>query len=213
MRCRRWLLSITLMALAGGALPAASGASATRHLVTGIVYGDNTFDLYVNGRRVAHDPIAFKPFNVVKVRFRATYPMTFAFKAVDYGDPVTALEYDNTKVGDGGLIAAFSNGVVTGPGWRAFTTSHGPTDVAACLADTSTCRVVSTPTPAHWQTTSAAARWAKATRYTEAQVQPHVDGFDAMAWGKAQFIWDDELVTDNTVLLRRTVRGPVPARS
>ena len=53
--------------------------------------------------------------------------------------------------------------------------------------------------------TSAASRWPAAKLYTEAEVQPHVDGFSAMKWGKAKFIWGDNLVTDNTVLLRKTV--------
>jgi len=197
--------ALALAALASfGCAPQVESASAKSVAVTGLVYGDNSFELYVNGRKVASDPIAFKPFNVVKVSFRASYPMTFAFKAVDYGDPKTALEYDNTKVGDGGLIARFSNGVVTGSGWKATTISHGPTDVPSCLADPTTCKVVNTPAPSNWPTSSTSS-WPAAKLYTEAEVQPHVDGFSAMKWGKAKFIWGDNLVTDNTVLLRKTV--------
>jgi hypothetical protein len=29
-----------------------------------------------------------------------------------------------------------------------------------------------------------------------------------MNWGKASFIWGDNLVTDNTVLLRKTITRP-----
>ena len=203
--------ALTLAALASfGCAPQVESASAKSVAVTGLVYGDNSFELYVNGRKVASDPIAFKPFNVVKVSFRASYPMTFAFKAVDYGDAKTGLEYNNTKVGDGGLIARFSNGVVTGSGWKATTISHGPTDVASCLADPTTCKVINTPAPSNWTTTSAASRWPAAKLYTEAEVQPHVDGFSAMKWGKAKFIWGDNLVTDNTVLLRKTVTRASP---
>lgn len=197
--------ALMLAALASFAVaPQTASAAAKAVRVTGLVYGDNTFVLYVNGRKVASDPIAFKPFNVVKVSFRASYPMTFAFKGVDYGDAKTGLEYDNTRVGDGGLIARFSNGVVTGSGWKATTISRGPTDVPSCLADPTTCKVVNTPAPSNW-TTSSTSGWLAAKLYTEAEVQPHVDGFSAMKWGKAKFIWGDNLVTDNTVLLRKTV--------
>jgi hypothetical protein len=198
--------ALMLSALAGFAVaPQAASAASKQVRVTGLVYGDNSFELYVNGRKVASDPIAFKPFNVVNVSFRASYPMTFAFKAVDYGDAKTGLEYNNTRVGDGGLIARFSNGLVTGSGWKAKTISHGPTDLPTCLADPTTCRVVNTPEPSHWTTSLAAAKWPAAKLYTEAQVQPHVDGFSSMKWGKAKFIWGDNLVTDNTVLLRKTI--------
>jgi hypothetical protein len=198
--------ALMLAALAGSAVaPQAASAASKQVRVTGLVYGDNSFVLYVNGRKVASDPIAFKPFNVVNVSFRASYPMTFAFKAVDYGDPTTGLEYNNTRVGDGGLIAHFSNGLATGSGWKAKTISHGPTDLPTCLADPTTCRVVNTPEPSRWTTSSAAAKWPAAKLYTEAQVQPHVDGFSSMKWGKAKFIWGDNLVTDNTVLLRKTI--------
>ncbi|MSX03062.1 MAG: hypothetical protein F2813_07875, partial [Actinobacteria bacterium] len=149
-------LMIAALASVAATPPTASAAS-KQVRVTGLVFGDNTFELYVNGRKVASDPIAFKPFNAVKVSFRASYPMTFAFKAADYADPTTGLEYDNTRVGDGGLIARFSNGLVTGSGWKAKTISHGPTDLPTCLADPTTCRVVNTPEPSRWTTSSAAA--------------------------------------------------------
>lgn len=201
--------ALMLAALASFAVaPQAASAASKQVRVTGLVFGDNTFELYVNGRKVASDPIAFKPFNAVKVSFRASYPMTFAFKAADYADPATGLEYDNTRVGDGGLIGRFSNGLVTGSGWKAKTISHGPTDLPACLADPTTCRVVNTPEPSRWTTSSAAAKWPAAKLYTVAQVQPHLDGFAAMNWGKASFIWGDNLVTDNTVLLRKTITRP-----
>ncbi|MCX6394052.1 MAG: hypothetical protein NTY57_04270 [Solirubrobacterales bacterium] len=197
-------LAIALLAFFG-ASQQAHAATAKTVTVTGLVFGDNSFELYVNGKKVASDPILFTPFNAVNVSFRASYPMTFAFKASDYADPLTGLEYNNTRVGDGGLIARFSNGVVTGSGWKAKTISHGPTDLPTCLANPTTCRVVNTPAPTNWTTTSTASKWAAAKLYTVAQVQPHLTGFSAMNWGKAGFIWGDNLVTDNTILLRKTV--------
>ena len=197
-------VAIALLAFFGSSQQA-HAATATTVTVTGLVFADNSFELYVNGKKVASDPILFTPFNAVNVSFRASYPMTFAFKASDYADPLTGLEYNNTKVGDGGLIARFSNGVVTGSGWKAKTISHGPTDLRACLANPKTCRVINTPAPTNWTTTSAASSWSAAKLYTVAQVQPHLKGFSTMNWGKASFIWGNNLVTDNTVLLRKTV--------
>ena len=197
-------VAIALLAFFGSSQQA-HAATATTVTVTGLVFADNSFELYVNGKKVASDPILFTPFNAVNVSFRASYPMTFAFKASDYADPLTGLEYNNTKVGDGGLIARFSNGVVTGSGWKAKTISHGPTDLPTCLADPKTCKVINTPTPTNWTTTSTASKWPAAKLYTVAQVQPHLTGFSTMNWGKATFIWGDNLVTDNTILLRKTV--------
>ena len=192
---------------------ASASSTAKTQLVTGTVYGDNSFELYVNGTKVAQDPIAFKPFNIVKVRFRASYPMTFAFKGIDYvQDASTGLEYNNTKAGDGGLIATFSNGVVTDGTWKSFVTSTGPTNLTACLASPSVCKVVNTAAPARW-TTASTATWKKASTYTVAQVQPHVDNFSSVGWGKANFIWGSDLVADNTVLLRKTVAAAPGATS
>lgn len=196
-------LAVAVLALCGPA-PQANAATAKKVTVTGLVFADNSFDLYVNGKKVASDPILFTPFNSVSVSFRASYPMTFAFMASDYADPLTGLEYNNTKVGDGGLIAQFSNGVVTGSGWRAKTISHGPTDLETCLADPKTCKVVNTPAPKKWTTTAPTANWPAAKLYSVEQVRPHLNGFSTINWGKASFIWGDNLVTDNTVLLRKT---------
>ena len=52
--------ALTLAALASFACsPQIDSASAKSVAVTGLVYGDNSFELYVNGRKVASDPIAF----------------------------------------------------------------------------------------------------------------------------------------------------------
>ncbi len=204
LRCLVVSVSCLLVACAG---MAGSAAAATKQLVTGTVYADNSFELWVNGVKVASDPIAFKPFNLVKVSFRASYPMTFAFKAVDYvEDPTTGLEYGNTRAGDGGLIAKFSNGVVTDGTWKSFVVSSAPTNLSACLANASACKVVTTAAPARW-TTSTTAAWPAASLYTTQQVNPHVDNFAAVGWGSARFIWGSDLVANNTVLLRTTVRS------
>jgi hypothetical protein len=204
----RLLTLLALAAVAAAALTApAASAKAKKVKVTGQVYADNDFELYVNGKQVASDPIDFTPFNVVRVGFKATYPMTFAIRARDYADPVTGLEYSNTKTGDGGLIAFFSNGLGTDAAWREFTTFKGPTNVPQCIADTSTCQVVNTPEPAKWKTRKFKGKWPAATVHTRQSVDPHAPDYDSYNWGDASFIWGSDLVQDNTVLLRRTIKS------
>lgn len=53
--------------------------------ITGFVFGDNYYELYVNGEIVARDPIGFVPFNSGVVRFKAKGPITYAVKLVDWG--------------------------------------------------------------------------------------------------------------------------------
>ncbi len=52
--------------------------------ITGYIFADNYYELYVNGRFVARDRVAMTPFNSTVVRFRANYPMTYAIKAIDW---------------------------------------------------------------------------------------------------------------------------------
>ncbi|HYU59776.1 MAG TPA: hypothetical protein VEK39_03385 [Solirubrobacterales bacterium] len=209
--------AIAAIAIAGSAAASASQsppasndaakAKPRKHHVSGQVFADNDFELYVNGKLVAEDPIDFTPFNVVPVEFRASYPMTFAIWAKDFADPTTGLEYDNTQTGDGGLIAAFSNGVVTNGSWRSFVTFRGPTNVAECLADPATCHVETSPEPKDWNQPGFKAKgWAHATEHSRDEVQPHAPDFDSYDWDGAEFVWGPDLVQDNTVLVRKVFK-------
>ena len=177
--------------------------------VTGFVYADNWFQLYVNGTLVATDPTPFKPFDVVPVSFPAVYPMTIAIVAKDYGDPFTGLEYDNTRVGDGGLIARFSNGVATSSKWKTFVVSRGPVNLDRCLVAVKECQMENTVTPESWSSvTFNATAWTHASVFTRADVGPHADDFDRHDWSGADFVWSKDLVLDNTVLFRTTITKP-----
>lgn len=44
-------------------------SSSTGKTITGTIYADNCFDLYVNGKLVAKDTTCFKPHQAVKVSF------------------------------------------------------------------------------------------------------------------------------------------------
>ena len=77
--------------------------------VTGYLFGDNYYELYVNGTIVARDPVGFVPFNSGVGRFKASRPITYAVKLVDWGTHLgVGMEYDRWNVADGGFIARFS---------------------------------------------------------------------------------------------------------
>ncbi len=87
--------------------------------ITGYVFADNYYELYVNGTFIAKDGMGMTPFNSTVVRFRAKYPITYAIKGVDWETHLgVGLEYDRYNVGDGGFIAHFSDGTITGPHWK-----------------------------------------------------------------------------------------------
>ncbi|MEM5585828.1 hypothetical protein WNZ15_25450 [Roseibium sp. AS2] len=51
---------------------------------TAYVFGDNYFELYVNGRLIAVDSVPFTPFNASVVKFTADRPLTIAVMGVDW---------------------------------------------------------------------------------------------------------------------------------
>ena len=172
--------------------------------IRGVVYADNWFKLYVNGRLVATDPTEFKPHDVVPVEFEATYPMTIAILAKDYADQQTGLEYNNTQIGDAGLIVRLSDRIVSGPSWRTFVVMHGPID-----RDMKNPKLRVQEMPADWnQPGFDDSLWETATVYTQERVRPNPEDFLEHDWGGAQFVWGPDLDLDNTVLFRATFDVP-----
>ena len=102
--------------------------------ITGYIFADNYYELYVNGRYVARDRLAMTPFNSTIVRFRASYPMTYAIKAIDWETRHgVGMEYQSFNIGDGGFIAYFSDGNRTSADWRAETFYIAPLDDPLCV--------------------------------------------------------------------------------
>ena len=114
----------------------ATASSQEMETITGTVYCDNDFLLYVNGELVAEDPIKTGPHNAVNVSFSIQRGKDFvlAFEAIDYADAITGLEFDNRCLGSGGLRAMFSNGVVTNNSWVCSTQHYGPSNWKSCFA-------------------------------------------------------------------------------
>ncbi|MDA2927031.1 hypothetical protein MYX78_07330 [Acidobacteria bacterium AH-259-G07] len=168
------------------------------------IYADNWFELYINGKLVAVDSIEFIPHNVISVDIVQEYPMVIAVKAKDYADPKTGLEYNNTRIGDGGFILKFSDGTVTDGTWKAKKVFWGPLE-----GDLANPKVVYEDIPDNWYAVDFDdSSWPKASVFTQAQVRPNARDFSEYDWSGASFIWTEDLELDNTILFRHTVDGP-----
>mmetsp|Transcript_10829 Transcript_10829/g.19248 ORF Transcript_10829/g.19248 Transcript_10829/m.19248 type:complete len:303 (-) Transcript_10829:164-1072(-) len=164
-----WLLAMVL-SLASSAL-----ASET---ITGTIYCDNYFEFWFNGVKIAEDPLDFTPHQAVSVSF--TYDgnssKTYAILCQDYASD-TGYEYISTsspKLGDGALIAEFSDGTVTSSDWKSYVVTYGPTDASVSAGCSSSnlgpCEVEDRGTPTDWYTSEFDdSGWDAATVYTAAE--------------------------------------------
>jgi len=195
--------------------------------ITGYVFGDNYYELYVNGTIVARDPVGFIPFNSGVVRFKARGPLTYAVKLVDWGTHLgVGMEYDRWNVGDGGFIARFSDGTETGADWKCRAYYISPIEDVSCVKpgpDTSacperppcvennpaTCRALHYPVPEDWASPNFDdSDWHGASTYPASDVTNQRAYRDyAEKFGNADFIWSHNLDQDNLVLCRSQVSG------
>ncbi len=167
------------------------------------VYADNSFKLYINGELIAVDSIQFMPHNVVSVDILPAYPMTIAVMAVDNADPKTGMEYANSNIGDGGFILKLGDGTVSNEQWKAKKVSWGPIG-----GDTKNPRVESIPMPKDWFAVDYDdSSWGNAKVYSEETIAPKGPFFEHDFAG-AKFIWSDDVLLDNVVLLRHVVEAP-----
>lgn len=190
--------------------------------ITGYVFGDNYFELYVNGVVVARDPVGFVPFNSAVVRFKAKRPLTYAVKLVDWGTHLgVGMEYARWNVGDGGFIARFSDGTESGSSWKCRVHYISPLQDRSCVdpgpdtsrcperppcveADPATCRALHFEVPADWTSPEFDdSSWHQASTYPASAVtnqRAYRDYEDR--FGNATFIWSHNLDQDNLVLCR-----------
>ncbi len=104
--------------------------------VSGTVYCNNEFKLWINGELVAEDPIPLGPHNAYNVTFQVAQgeDITFGIDGIDWSGDVDGLEFDGRCVGAGGLRAMFDNGVVTNSEWKCWTYHYGPVNWQECYA-------------------------------------------------------------------------------
>ncbi len=200
--------------------------------VTGYIFADNYFELYVNGTLVGVDPVPYTPFNSCFMKFKAKRPITYAIRLVDWEENLglgTELNGGNPHfAGDGGLMASFSDGTVTNGKWKAQSFYIAPLDSPDLVTEeadgthnssaagthllTETAYALHYPLPTDWSAAGFSdAGWPAASTYTEAAVgvdnKPAYLNFPAQFSGSgAQFIWSSNLVLDNEVVVRYT--GP-----
>jgi hypothetical protein len=166
--------------------------------VTGYIVADNYFELYVNAKLIAVDPVPYTPMNSVIVRFRAKRPYTYAVKLVDWEEDLglgteVGVRDGPWYPGDGGFIAHFSDGTVTDSSWKAqsfyVAPLASPEDVVekGNVHDTAKlgrvhphapkpgcqdrCHAVHYPIPANWQAAAFDdASWPHAFEFSDAEV-------------------------------------------
>jgi len=201
--------------------------------ITGYIFGDNYYELYINGVLVGVDPVPYTPFNSSIVKFKVSYPYTIAVKLVDWEENLgvgTELNGSNPyHAGDGGFIASFSDGTITDANWKAQTYYISPIEdltkvielpdsTRSSLAATTTpscngtCFAIHYSLPSLWKTVGFNdSHWPNATIYSPATVG--VSSILAYtnfisSWSSAQFIWSSNLILDNEVVVRHTVVAP-----
>ncbi|MBE8607658.1 hypothetical protein [Vibrio sp. OPT10] len=201
--------------------------------ITGYIFADNYFELYINGQLVAVDTVPFTPFNSSIVKFKVNKPYTIAVKVIDWEESLGLGTEDNRgkafHPGDGGFIASFSDGTVTGSDWQAQTFYTAPIYDLSCLSEVDSKRLSESCTTegtdngenayaAHWETPSGwmakdfdAASWPQATEYSEDEIgvnnkKSYMNFIDKFGGVGASFIWSTNVVLDNEVLLRYEVK-------
>jgi hypothetical protein len=205
-------------------------------VVTGYIVADNYYEVYVNGKLVGADAVPFTPFNSGVIKFKAKKPYTYALKLVDWeeklGVGMEKMPDNDWHPGDGGVIARFSDGTVTDSSWKAQTfyiaPLASPEDVVekGSVHDTTKlgrthplknkptcqerCYAVHYTMPENWAAASFDdSKWPRAYEYTDEDVG--VTTLTAYtrypeAFEDARWIWSSNLVYDNVVLARKTVR-------
>ena len=202
-------------------------------VITATLFGDNYFELYINGEFVCRDAIGFVPFNSHIVRFQATYPMTVAVRLLDGETHLgIGMEYDEYNIGDAGFIAQFDNGLVTGADWKCRPYYIAPLDDPACVVEdelgnrdssacgdraqcatqnADVCRALHYPVPEDWASPDFDdSEWNTASLYTADRVTNQRAYADYTSlWSDADFIWTSNLDLDNQVLCRITIEAPL----
>ena len=220
MRIRTFLAALLLLVASVGQ-PTFAVTKTIRF--TAEVWADNWFELYVNGKRVGQDSIAFKTersFNMERITFSASYPLTIGLVAKDYVENASGLEYigkSNQQIGDGGIIMQIRETdsrrlvAVTDKSWKVLVVNSAPTN-PECVKSTTPiadCKSLTRATPKTWLTSLFnATSWNSAIEYSEQAVGVK-DGYLQVAWDpSARLVWSSDLKLDNTLLLRKRVTSP-----
>ena len=202
-------------------------------IITGYLFADNYFELYINGKFIALDSVPFTPFNSSIVKFKVNKPYNISVKLVDWEENLgLGTERNRGKkyhAGDGGFIASFSDGTITNAEWQAQAYYTAPIYDLSCLTEkdgmrlSTSCSTEATnngadayaihwKTPDNWQAEGFDySHWPQATTYTEKTIgvdnkKAYMNFREKFAGAGASFIWSSNVVLDNEVLLKYSVK-------
>ncbi|WP_044301953.1 hypothetical protein [Rhodopirellula sallentina] len=109
---------------------------------TAFVFGDNYFELFIDGKLIAVDPVPMTPFNSNVIRFKAKRPFTIGIMGVDWEERL-GLGFEKFRgasfhQGDAGLVAVIKDDSgktisVTDNSWKAQTFYTAPLQAKDCL--------------------------------------------------------------------------------
>ena len=184
------------------------------------VWVDNWFALYVNGKKVGEDSVAFnteKSFNSTKISFTTSYPFEIGVLARDYIENSSGLEYigkSNQQIGDAGFIMQIreskSGRIVstTNSKWKSLIIQKAPLnpDCVTSTTPLTECKSSIEKLPSGWSTkTFKESGWKNASEFTESEVGVK-EGYFNFSWSAdARLIWSSDLKLDNTVLFRSLI--------
>ncbi|RTE64484.1 hypothetical protein EH243_16820 [Amphritea opalescens] len=201
-------------------------------VITGYIFADNYFELFINGKLIAVDPIPFTPFNSNVVKFKVKKPYDIAIKVVDWEENSGLGSEDNRgkrfHPGDGGFIASFSDGTTTDSSWSAQTFYTSPIYDLNCAKEvreqrlTTECdtngadKYIDTYSlhwdiPVNWKSDDSYLSWPSAVEFTESEIgvdnkKAYMNFQEQFSGAGASFIWSNNVVLDNLVLLRYRVK-------
>jgi len=201
-------------------------------IITGYIFADNYFELYINGDLIAVDPIPFTPFNSNIVKFKVKTPYTIAIKLIDWEENLGVGSENNRgknfHPGDGGFIASFSDGTITNDAWKAQTFYTAPISDLSCLIEKGEKRLSTNCSTdgvddgtafygVHWKIPADSfdasfddSQWPNATTYTEKVIgvenkKAYMNFIEKFSGTGAEFIWSTNVVLDNEVIIRYKV--------
>lgn len=170
-------------------------------VITGYIFADNYFEMYVNGVAVGKDAVPFTEFNSSIVRFKVSAPYTIAMKLVDWEENLgLGSESSNGfdyHPGDGGMVAVFkdeSDAVVaiTGSDWKAQTFYTAPIKDLSCPTENGTTRSTDNcdMEDSNDGTSYYGLHW-------DLDADWETEGFDDSAWPDATTYTNNEIGVDN----------------
>lgn len=170
-------------------------------VITAYIFGDNYFELYVNGEPVGKDAVPFTEFNSHIVKFRVSRPFTVAMKLVDWeenlGLGTETNQGSDYYPGDGGMVAVFKDDseaiiATTGSEWKAQTFYTAPIKDLSCPTEEGTTRMT-----ADCDTSSEADGSSFYGLHWELPETWMEEGFDASGWPDATTYTNETIVVNN----------------